>query len=317
VIVALAGGVGGAKMAQGLQCALSPGDLTVVVNTADDFDLYGLRICPDLDTVMYTLAGIADPGNGWGVAGDSHHALDAIARYGREPWFILGDRDLATHVLRGERLRQGAALSIVTAELSAALGVPSRIVPMSDDPVATIVVTPQGRLAFQDYFVGRRQSDDVLGVEFAGIDGAYGNAAALTAIAAADAIVIAPSNPIVSIGPIVATPGVGEALAASEAPVVAVSPIVGGQAVKGPAAKMLATMGHEVSAFGVARLYDGLIDGMVIDAVDGDLTPAIEALGVAVLVTQTVMGDTDDRLRLADEVLDFAATMTRQRAIAP
>jgi LPPG:FO 2-phospho-L-lactate transferase len=317
VIVALAGGVGGAKMAQGLQCALSPGDLTVVVNTADDFDLYGLRICPDLDTVMYTLAGIADPGNGWGVAGDSHHALDAIARYGREPWFVLGDRDLATHILRSERLRRGAPLSTVTAELSAALGVPSRIVPMSDDPVATIVVTPQGRLAFQDYFVGRRQSDDVLGVEFAGIDGAYGNAAALTAIAAADAIVIAPSNPIVSIGPIVATPGVGEALAASEAPVVAVSPIVGGQAVKGPAAKMLATMGHEVSAFGVARLYDGLIDGMVIDAVDGDLTPAIEALGVAVLVTQTVMGDTDDRLRLADEVLDFAATMTRQRAIAP
>jgi LPPG:FO 2-phospho-L-lactate transferase len=317
VIVALAGGVGGAKMAQGLQCALSPGDLTVVVNTADDFDLYGLRICPDLDTVMYTLAGIADPGNGWGVAGDSHHALDAIARYGREPWFVLGDRDLATHILRSERLRRGVPLSTVTAELSAALGVPSRIVPMSDNQVATIVVTPQGRLAFQDYFVGRRQSDDVLGVEFAGIDGAYGNAAALTAIAAADAIVIAPSNPIVSIGPIVATPGVGEALAASEAPVVAVSPIVGGQAVKGPAAKMLATMGHEVSALGVARLYDGLIDGMVIDAVDGDLTPAIEALGVAVLVTQTVMGDTDDRLRLADEVLDFAATMTRQRAIAP
>jgi LPPG:FO 2-phospho-L-lactate transferase len=317
VIVALAGGVGGAKMAQGLQRALPPGDLTVVVNTADDFDLYGLRICPDLDTVLYTLAGIADPVNGWGVAGDSHHTLDAIARYGRDPWFVLGDRDLATHILRSERLRQGARLSAVTAELSAGLGVPSRIVPMTDDAVATIVVTPQGRLAFQDYFVGRRQSDDVLGVEFAGIDAASGHPTALAAIASADAIVVAPSNPVVSIGPIVVTPGVREAIIASEAPVVAVSPIVGGQALKGPAAKMLATMGHEVSALGVARLYDGLIDGMVIDALDRDLAPAIGALGIGVLVTNTVMGDADDRQRLAAEVLDFAATMTRQRVVAP
>jgi len=317
VIVALAGGVGGAKMAQGLQRALPPGDLTVVVNTADDFDLYGLRICPDLDTVMYTLAGIADPVNGWGVVGDSHHALDAIARYGREPWFVLGDRDLATHILRSERLRQGATLSTVTAELSAGLGVPSRILPMTDDAVATIVITPQGRLAFQDYFVGRRQSDDVLEVEFAGIDAASGHPTAFAAIASADAIVVAPSNPVVSIGPIVVTRGVREAITASEAPVVAVSPIVGGQALKGPAAKMLATMGHEVSALGVARLYGGLIDGMVIDALDRDLAPAIEALGVGVLVSNTVMGNADDRQRLAAEVLDFAATMTRQRVAAP
>jgi LPPG:FO 2-phospho-L-lactate transferase len=317
VIVALAGGVGGAKLAQGLQCALPPGDLTAVVNTADDFDLYGLRICPDLDTVMYTLAGIADPVNGWGIVGDSHHTLDAIARYGREPWFVLGDQDLATHILRSERLRQGATLSTVTAELSAGLGVPSRIVPMTDDAVATIVVTPQGRLAFQDYFVGRRQSDDVLGVEFAGIDAASGHPTAFAAIASADAIVVAPSNPVVSIGPILATPGVREAIIASEVPVVAVSPIVGGQALKGPAAKMLATLGHEVSALGVARLYGGLIDGMVIDAIDRDLAPAIEALGVGVLATNTVMGDADDRQRLAAEVLDFAATMTRQRIAAP
>jgi LPPG:FO 2-phospho-L-lactate transferase len=314
VIVALAGGVGGAKMAQGLQQALPPGDLTVVVNTADDFSLYGLHISPDLDTVMYTLAGIADPVNGWGVAGDTRQTLDAIARYGRDPWFLLGDQDFATHILRTERLREGAPLSVVTAELASALGIPSRIVPMTDDPVATKVETPAGRLDFQDYFVGRRQSDDVLGVAFAGIDSARAHPAALAAIAEAEAVVIAPSNPIVSIGPILETPGVREALVATPGPVVAVSPIVGGRALKGPAAKMLETLGHEVSALGVARLYEGLVDGLVIDEVDQDLAPEIAARGQRVLVTGTVMGDREDRRRLAAEVLDFAATLTPERA---
>jgi LPPG:FO 2-phospho-L-lactate transferase len=316
VIVALAGGVGGAKMAQGLQAALPPGDLTVIVNTADDFELYGLRICPDLDTVMYTLAGIADPMQGWGVAGDTHHTLDAINRYGRQPWFLLGDQDFATHVLRTERLRSGVLLSRVTDELAMALGVPSRIVPMSDQAVATLIETPAGTLEFQDYFVGRHQSDDVLGVHFAGIEQATARTEALEAIQQAEAVVIAPSNPIVSVAPILATPGVQAALEAVAAPIVAVSPIVGGRALKGPAANMLATLGHEVSALGVARIYAGLVDGLVIDEVDADLVPSIELLGVRVLTTATVMGDLDDRRRLADEVLDFAHSLAPERIAA-
>lgn len=316
MIVALAGGVGGAKMAQGLQAALPPGELTVVVNTADDFDLYGLRICPDLDTVMYTLAGIADAVNGWGVAGDTRHTLDAIAGYGEEPWFLLGDRDFATHILRTARLRQGAPLSRVTAGLAAALGVNSRIIPMSDDAVATRVQTPAGTLEFQDYFVARRQRDDVLGVAFAGIEAATAHPEAREAIGAAEAVVIAPSNPIVSVAPILETPGMRGALEATLAPIVAVSPIVGGQAVKGPAAKMLETLGHEVSALGVARLYGDLIDGLVIDEADRHLAPEIGLLGTRVLVTATVMGGEDDRRRLGREVLDFAGSLAAERMAA-
>jgi LPPG:FO 2-phospho-L-lactate transferase len=316
VIVVLAGGVGGAKMAQGLQAALPPGDLTVVVNTADDFELYGLAISPDLDTVMYTLAGIADPVNGWGVAGDTRNTLDALARYGQEPWFLLGDQDFATHILRTERLRAGWPLSTVTSELSGALGIRSQIVPMTDDRVSTQIDTPAGMLEFQDYFVGRRQSDDVLGVTFAGIEQATAHPDALAAIHEAEVVVIAPSNPIVSVAPILETPGIREALDDTPAAIVAVSPIVGGRALKGPAAQMLATLGHEVSALGVARLYAGLIDGLVIDDVDRDLLPPIELTGPRVMVTATVMGDEADRRRLATEVLDFAATLTRERAAA-
>ncbi|MBA2595914.1 MAG: 2-phospho-L-lactate transferase [Chloroflexota bacterium] len=316
MIVALAGGVGGAKMAQGLQAALPPGGLTVIVNTADDFDLYGLRISPDLDTVMYTLAGIADPVNGWGVAGDTRNTLDAIARYEQDLWFLLGDQDFATHVLRTEWLRAGKPLSAVTEQLAAALGIPSAILPMSDDRVATLVDTPAGRLEFQDYFVGRRQSDDVLGVAFAGIEHATALPAAVSAIEGAEAVIIAPSNPIVSIGPILETPGMRAALVATPGPIVAVSPIVGGRALKGPAAQMLATLGHEVSALGMARLYADLIDGLVIDAIDRDMQAAIEALGPRVLVTQTVMGGEDDRRRLASEVLDFAGALAARRTAA-
>jgi LPPG:FO 2-phospho-L-lactate transferase len=316
VIVALAGGVGGAKMAQGLQAALPPGDLTVVVNTADDFELYGLYISPDLDTVMYTLGGIADPVNGWGVAGDTRNTLEAIARYGEEPWFLLGDQDFATHILRTERLRAGMPLSVVTTQLSGALGIPGRVVPMTDDRVATLVETPTGTLEFQDYFVGRRQSDDVLGVTFAGIERATAHPDALAAIREADAVVIAPSNPIVSVAPILATPGLREGLADTPAPIVAVSPIVGGHALKGPAAQMLATLGHEVSALGVGRLYADVIDGLVIDEVDREFGPPIELLGPRVLVTATVMGDEADRRRLAVEVLDFATSLARDRAVA-
>ncbi|MBA3451268.1 MAG: 2-phospho-L-lactate transferase [Chloroflexia bacterium] len=316
MIVALAGGVGGAKMAQGLQAALPPGDLTVIVNTADDFELYGLHISPDLDTVMYTLAGVADPVNGWGVAGDTRNTLDALARYGQDPWFLLGDQDFATHVLRTERLRAGVPLSTVTKDMATALGIPGAILPMTDDRVATLVDTPAGRLEFQDYFVGRRHSDDVLGVTFAGIERTAALPAALTAFGDAEAVIVAPSNPIVSIGPILETPGVRAALDATPAPIVTVSPIVGGRALKGPAAQMLATLGHEVSALGVARIYADLIDGLVIDEVDRHLLPSIELLGPRVLVTQTVMGGAKDRCRFAIEVLDFSSSLAARRTTA-
>ena len=319
MIVALAGGVGGAKLAQGLALAVSPGDLAVVVNTADDFALYGLRICPDLDTVLYTLAGVADPVQGWGIAGDTFQALGAIARYGRDPWFRLGDQDFATHIVRTERLGAGATLTEVTAELAGALGVASRVLPMTDEPVATLVDTPAGRLGFQDYFVARRQADDVLGVVFAGVEAARLPAAVEEGIAAAELIVVCPSNPIVSVGPILAVPGLRRAILDGPAPVVAVSPIVGGKALKGPADRMLATLGHEVSAVGVAALYaeDGLIDGFVIDEQDAALAPRIEALGMRVLATRTVMGGADDRRRLADEVLAFGRGLGDRDAVSP
>lgn len=314
-VTALAGGVGGAKLAQGLQRALAPGDLTVVVNTADDFDHYGLRISPDLDTVLYTLAGLANPVTGWGIEGDTYHTLDAIAAYGRDPWFKLGDRDFATHILRTEWLRAGATLTDVMAELAGVLGIPSRILPMTDDPVATLVETPAGLLEFQDYFVGRRQTDDVTGVVFAGIETAVLPQGVSDALTSADVIVFCPSNPIVSIGPLLAVTGLRDALARSAAPIVAVSPLVGGKALKGPADRMLATLGHEVSSVGVARIYAGVIDGLVIDTVDRDLTRSIEDLGIEVLVTGSIMGGPEDRERLANETLQFARGLTPRRAV--
>jgi LPPG:FO 2-phospho-L-lactate transferase len=315
VIVVLAGGVGGARMAHGLQQVLQPGQLTAVVNTADDFKHYGLHVSPDLDTVMYTLGGIADPVNGWGVSGDTRRTLDAIARYGRDPWFLLGDQDFATHILRTERLGDGASLTEVTEELATALGIPTPILPATDDPVATQIQSGDGWLDFQDYFVGRRQADDVLDVRFAGIDRAQANPLALRAVATAESIVVAPSNPIVSIGPILQIPGIREALSSVSAPLVAISPIIGGQALKGPAANMLRTLGHEVSALGVARIYSDLIDGLVIDNADADLAPQIEAIGMQVMVTNAIMGDAADRARFAGEVLDFASSLSREQVV--
>ncbi|MGH2530803.1 MAG: 2-phospho-L-lactate transferase [Thermomicrobiales bacterium] len=309
MIVALAGGVGGAKLAQGLELALSPGELTVVVNTADDFELYGLHISPDVDTVVYTLAGLANPATGWGIAGDTRHALDAMVRLGEEPWFLLGDQDLGTHILRTARLRGGAPLSEVTADFARALGVKARILPMTDDPVATLVETPDGILSFQDYFVRRRQTDDVLGVRFTGIEQARPAPAVLDAIAAADLIVICPSNPIVSVGPILALPWIRPALEETTAPIVAVSPIVGGRAIKGPADKMLASLGREVSAHGVAELYAGLIAGIVVDEQDRALVSRIKGIGMRVVASQTIMGDAGDRRRLAEEVIAFGRSL--------
>ncbi len=306
-VCALAGGVGGAKLSAGLQEVVAPGALTVVVNTADDFDLWGLRICPDLDTVMYTLAGISNPETGWGLAGESFDALGMLARYGEDTWFLLGDRDLATHVLRTARLRAGETLTTVTGALSGSLGVRSAVLPMSDEEVSTVLKTPAGLLEFQEYFVRRGQRDEVLGVELRGVGEARPTDAVLEVLAAADVVVFCPSNPIVSVGPILALPGMREALASSSAPKVAVSPIVGGRALKGPADRMMSSLGHEVSAAGVAAIYEGLVDGMVIDRVDVEERAGVEALGMQVLATDSVMRGAQDRARLAREVVEFGA----------
>jgi LPPG:FO 2-phospho-L-lactate transferase len=307
-VVALAGGVGGAKLAQGLAGVVPGSQLTIVGNTADDFELWGLHISPDLDTVMYTLAGIANPVTGWGVVDDTHATLDAIGRYGVDTWFSLGDRDFATHILRTQRLREGQPLSAITANLASTLGVSARLIPMTDQPVATMVRSGEELLDFQDYFVARRQQDTVDGVVFRGIEQASPAPGVLDAIADAAVIVFCPSNPIVSIGPILAVPGLREAVQGSRAVKVGVSPIVGGKALKGPADRMLTSLGHEASALGVARIYRGLLDILVIDEIDRALAPQVTDLGLRAAVVQTIMGDRQDRERLAAEVLAAATT---------
>jgi LPPG:FO 2-phospho-L-lactate transferase len=310
MITTLAGGVGGARFADGLVQAAGADNVTVVVNTADDFELYGLRICPDLDTVLYTLGGIANPVLGWGIDGDTRATLDGIAAYGEEPWFQLGDRDFATHILRTAWLREGQTLEAVTDVLRQRLGIQTSIIPMTSDPVATTIETPSGWLAFQDYFVRRRQQDAVIGVSFVGIEEASPSESALDAIRDAELIMLAPSNPIVSIGPILAIPPFHRALSDRRAPAVAISPIIGGRALKGPADRMMQTLGHESTALGVARLYEGLIDGFVIDHVDADQAPEIEdELGIAVFVTDAIMHDIADRGRLAREAMAFGESL--------
>ena len=311
MILALAGGVGGAKLAAGLQAALNaPEGLLTVVNTGDDFEHLGLSICPDLDTVMYTLSGRANPETGWGLAGESWNFLEALGALGGEDWFRLGDRDLATHVERTRRLRAGETLSRVIAELCGRLGVPSRVAPMSDDPVRTVVETPDGDLPFQEYFVRRRCEPAVRGLRFEGAVAARMSAELEAALAdpGLDAVVVCPSNPYLSVDPILAVPGVRAALAGCAAPLVAVSPIVGGRAIKGPAAKIMEELGVEVSAAAVAARYRDLLDGFVLDETDRALAAAIESVetGVRVTVEQTVMQSEEDRTRLAARVLGFA-----------
>ncbi len=309
---ALAGGVGGAKLARGL-AAIAPGatdELRIVVNTGDDFTLHGLAISPDLDTVLYTLAGIANPETGWGIAGDTFVTMEQLGRLGGPAWFWLGDRDLATHITRTALLREGATLGAVTDRLARALGLAPgvRLVPMTDDAVATAIETPDGWLAFQDYFVRRHHADEVRGVRFAGIEAARPAPDALAGLADSPLVVLCPSNPIVSIGPILALAGMRAALATSRPGRVrvAVSPIVGGQALRGPADRMLAGLGHEVSALGVARLYAGLIDIFALDRADANLASAIADLGMRPLVTDTIMTTPDDSRALAERILDAA-----------
>jgi LPPG:FO 2-phospho-L-lactate transferase len=318
-VVCLAGGVGGAKLADGLAQVLEPGELTVVVNTGDDFERHSLSIWPDHDTVLYTLAGLADPVQGWGLAGETWAVMDALAGLGQETWFRLGDRDLATHLYRTDRLRRGARPTEVALELGVALGVASAVLPMTDSPVRTRVKTGDGWLDFQDYFVRLHQEPEVRGVAFEGMDAAAATPEVEAAIAAAEAIVVAPSNPVVSIGPILAVPGILDAIRDARArgvPSVGVSGIVGGRALRGPADRMLASLGEESSALGVARRYAAvsLVDGMAIDLQDEQLAGDVAGLGLAVMISDTVMTDRASRATLAAALVDFASRTARQRA---
>ncbi|MGH2523036.1 MAG: 2-phospho-L-lactate transferase [Anaerolineales bacterium] len=310
-VVALAGGVGGAKLAHGLAQILTPEELTIIVNTGDDFEHLGLHISPDLDTVTYTLAGLANPETGWGLAGETWNFLEALGRLGGETWFRLGDHDLATHLERTRRLRAGESLTEVTAALCAALEVKHLVLPMSDDPVRTMVQTDEGELEFQEYFVHRRCEPSVRGIRFVGGEQALPTLLVTLALETADVILFCPSNPFVSIDPILGFPGIRKQVMRKKA--AAVSPIVGGQAIKGPAAKMFAEMGMEVSAASVAAHYGKLLSGFVLDTVDAALGPAIETGSRRVLVTNTLMRTDADRARLAREVLDFAIRDMRHR----
>jgi LPPG:FO 2-phospho-L-lactate transferase len=307
-VVALAGGVGGAKLAHGLQSTLAD-RLTVVVNTADDLERHGLLVMPDHDTVMYTLAGLANREWGWGLAGETFAAAEMLERYGEETWFRLGDRDLATHIVRSARLQNGESLTAACRALQRSLGVPAAILPMTDEIVRTEVRTDDGWLEFQDYFVRRHQEPEVHEVRFRGAEKAKQTAAVAESLAICDLVVIAPSNPIVSVGPILAVGGIRESVAAARrrgVRIVAVSGIVGGKALKGPADRMLASLGHESSALGVSRIYADLATDFVLDRIDGDLAPPIEALGLRVHVTDTIMTDDAARARLAVEILALA-----------
>ncbi len=311
MIVALSGGVGGAKLVSGLVGHLGEAAVVAVVNTGDDFDYLGLRICPDLDSVLYALAGLNDEQRGWGRRDETWRFQESLRQLGADPWFQLGDSDLAVHVLRTDGLRRGLGLAEVTARLVQGLGLGVRLLPMSDDPVATVVATPLGDLPFQDYFVRRRCEPVCLGVRFEGAAVAK-EPAALAALAregSLSGIVICPSNPIVSIDPILGIGGIRRLLEERRCPAVAVSPIVGGAALKGPAAKMMSELGMEASALGVARHYAGLVDGMVIDVRDAAEASAIRALGLAVQVTDTIMVDDDARRRLAGAACDLLASI--------
>ena len=306
-IVALAGGVGGAKLAHGLAQRLSPEDLTVVVNTGDDFEHYGLNISPDLDTVCYTLAGLANPDTGWGRVDETWRAFENLTRLGGPDWFRLGDLDLATHIERTRRLAAGQSLSEITQDFCAVWGIEHRILPMTNQTVATIVDTNEGELGFQEYFVRRGCEPRVTGFRFVGIEFARPAPGVLEAVQAAEAVVICPSNPWVSIDPILAVPELLAAL--STKTIAAVSPIIGGKAIKGPAAKMYRELGIEPTAFAVAQHYQALLKGFVLDEINSALSEEVRALGIESRAAQTIMQTIADRAGLAEDVLNFVGQL--------
>lgn len=309
MILVLAGGVGAARFIEGLVQVVPPKKITAVVNTGDDMVFHGLKISPDLDIVTCTLANLIDREQGWGIVGDTSECMSWLIKLGGPGWFKLGDRDLALHIRRTAMLRDGCTLSEVADSFRRSLGVAVKIMPMSDDPVPTHILTDMGEMHFEDYFVRHRAQPEVRGIRYVGVEDARPAPGLLRAIADAEMILIAPSNPVVSIGPILAIPGVHEAIAASPAPVVTVSPIVGGAPIKGPAAPLMRAIGLEVSAVGAAQAYAGLLDGIVIDQVDAELAPQIEALGLRVAITDTIMRGPVEKANLAQVTLQLAQAL--------
>jgi LPPG:FO 2-phospho-L-lactate transferase len=307
-VLALSGGIGGAKLALGLQRVLPEGDLAVLVNTGDDFRHLGLAICPDLDTVTYTLAGVANTDTGWGRRGETWNFLDELTRLGGDTWFKLGDRDLVVHVERTRRLAQGERLTTITDDLRRRFRVPSALLPMTDDPVATVLDTEAGTLEFQDYFVRRRCEPVVRAVQYRGADAARPSAEALALLDSGrlECVVLCPSNPYLSIGPMLALAGLRRALERCDAPIVVISPVIGGRAVKGPTVKLMHELGAEVSPRSIVRQYARLLDGVVLDTEDAALA---SGLGVPALVVPTLMQTLEDRERLARATLAFARTL--------
>jgi len=310
-IVALAGGVGGAKLADGLAQILPPDDLTIIVNTGDDFQHLGLYICPDLDTVCYTLAGLANPETGWGRADESWQALESLTQLGGPDWFGLGDRDLGTHLERTRRLRAGQSLSQITRDFCVAWGIGPTVLPMSDDPIPTIVLTDEGELPFQEYFVHRRCEPRVKGFRFLGVESANPAPGVVASIREADLVVICPSNPWVSVDPILAVPSLKSEI--ETRPVVAVSPIIGGKAVKGPVVKMYSELDIQPSALAVAQHYQDILDGFVFDQVDYDLESEIKQLNVLTLNADTLMTSPAQRKCMAQEVLKFGKLVVEKQ----
>ena len=304
-VLALAGGVGGAKLALGLAHCLPSGGLVIAVNTGDDENFHGLHVSPDLDTMMYTLAGLSNPATGWGLAGETFGALEMLRRYGADTWFNLGDRDLATHIRRTQLLSQGFTLSEVTGQLCSSLKIEHSIVPMSDQPVRTVLETEKGRLSMQEYFVRERAQPEVTAVSYVGAEVARPSGPLEVALSNSDMLVICPSNPALSVQPIVQVSGMKESLARFPGLRVAVSPIVGNDAVRGPAGRIMASLGQEVSVVGVARAYAEFCDVLVIDRQDEGLAPAVEATGVRPVVADTIMESLQDRIDLAQVVLSL------------
>ncbi|HEY1264134.1 MAG TPA: 2-phospho-L-lactate transferase [Terriglobales bacterium] len=313
MIAVLTGGTGGAKFVDGLRHILPPEDLTIIVNTGDDFECWGLRISPDLDSITYMLAGLLSKERGWGVGGDTFECLEAMRRLGQPAWFQIGDRDLATHLMRTQWLHGGQTLTEATAEIVRRLGIPSRILPMSDSPVETRITTQDGEISFQEYFVLRRFRDAVKSVRFAGAEDAAPAPGVVEAIVSAEAVLVAPSNPITSIGPILAIPGIHQALQKTGAPVVAVSPIVGAAPVSGPAGALMSAQGFPVSIAGVAQAYEDFLDTLVADVSDQALAGTLPA-GVEVHFTNILMKTAEDRVHLAKAVR--AASESSDRALS-
>ncbi|HKP86002.1 MAG TPA: 2-phospho-L-lactate transferase [Blastocatellia bacterium] len=302
-ITALAGGIGASKFLLGLAKILPPENVTIIANTGDDVKLFGLRISPDIDTVTYTLAGVINEATGWGIAGDTFESLRWMARYSEAQWFNLGDRDLATHIYRTHQMHEGRTLSQVTDLIRRSLGVGSTILPMTDSYTPTRVVTDEGEMHFQEYFVRRRCEPRVREIRFDNIESATPAPGVASAILEADRVIVCPSNPFISIGPILAVPGIRDALEQTRATVIAITPIIEGRALKGPAADMLRDLGHEVSARAVAALYRDFADVFMLDVADAAIKPEIEALGLRVIATNTVMRTLEDKQRLAETVL--------------